>query len=74
MLSTVIINNVTASDAIGFKYQLETDGLVRDRDFVWHYSPVKYEDWFGSPKQESWVKFDFSNPSLASFYCVKWTR
>ena len=74
MSSIVTINNVTASDAIGFKYQLETDGLVMNRDFVWIYNPVKYDDWFSGNKEESCVKFDFSNPTLASFYRVKWTR
>lgn len=73
MLSTVTIDNVSASDAIGFKHQLEADGLIMHQDFIWHYSPVKYDQPTGDSSVSN-ARFDFANPSLASFYRVKWTR
>ena len=71
-LSTVTINNISAPEAIGLKYQLETDGLVIFQDFTWHYSPLKYDQFTGDTTSSS-VRFDFASPSLASFYRVKWS-
>lgn len=68
----VVIKHITPNDAIDRKNQLLKDGLVIDQDFVWEYQQASYDnDGFSavSPKQ---VTFKFIDPSLATFYKLKW--
>lgn len=74
-MNNLIIENITAAEAIAFKYELDQSGLAVNQDYTWRYRPVKYNnDWSTQPIEQSQVVFEFSSPSLASFYRVKWAK
>lgn len=61
----ITLENIRASEAIEFKYELISAGLVLDVDFQWTwYSPADN----GTSK----VEFIFKNPSHATFYKLRW--
>lgn len=70
----VTILHISPVDAIELKDQLVAAGLVMDQDFTWEYHQARYDnDGFTAvtPKQAT---FSFFEPSLATFYQLKWTR
>jgi hypothetical protein len=69
----VVLNHLSASDALGLKQKLDESGLIMGHDYEWAYSPAKYDnDGFSAvtPRQ---VIFDFRDGSLATFFKLKWT-
>lgn len=75
MSSALVIDHITAQQALEYKKQLTQDGLVVNNDYSWKYQPIKYNDWSMSPKaQHSFVEFEFVDPALATFYRLKWAR
>lgn len=74
-MNNLIIENITAAEAIAFKYDLDQSGLAIEQDYTWRYYPVKYNhDWSTQPLERSRVVFSFCDPALASFYKLKWTK
>jgi hypothetical protein len=74
-MNSLTIENVNAAEAIALKYELAQSGLVLVQDYIWEYHPVKYNhDWSTNPLERSRVVFTFSDPALASFYRLKWTK
>lgn len=74
-MNTVIVTNLKPNDAIELKYELENAGLIHKQDFSWTYQPVKYDDgWSAEPIYGSQVAFEFTNPTLASYYRIKWAK
>jgi len=70
----VVINHVSPAEAIEFKNQLLSAGLVMNDDFTWKYTQAQYNnDGYiaVAPKQ---VVFEFRDPALATFYQLKWSR
>ncbi len=66
------IDHISPNDAIELKNQLLTAGLAMNDDFTWKYTQAQYNnDGYTavSPKQ---VVFEFRDPSLATFYKLKW--
>lgn len=61
----IYIENVRATTAIEYKHELEAAGLILNVDFEWkwHSSASHYT---------SVVEFTFKNPSLATFYKLRW--
>jgi hypothetical protein len=75
MSTKLVLSYITAQQALTYKQQLTEDGLTIGHDYVWRYQPVKYNsDWGADPIEESQVEFEFQNPSLASFYRIKWAK
>lgn len=74
MNSTVIIEFISAQQALEFKHQLDQDQLTIDQDYWWSYQPVKYNDWGQDNGQFSRATFEFKNSALASFYRLKWVK
>lgn len=69
----VVLNHLSASDALGLKQKLDESGLTMGHDYEWAYYPAKYDnDGFSAvtPRQ---VIFDFKDGSLATFFKLKWT-
>jgi hypothetical protein len=60
--------------AIELKNQLLAAGLVIDRDFVWEYHQARYDNDGFTPVDPKQVTFSFFEPSLATFYRLKWSR
>lgn len=61
----ITLDNIRASEAIEFKNELISAGLILDIDFQWTwYSP--------SEKGTSKVEFIFKNPAHATFYKLRW--
>jgi hypothetical protein len=68
------IDHLSPTEAIELKNQLLAAGLIIDKDFVWQYCPATYNnDGFSAvtPKQ---AIFSFFQPSMATFYQLKWSR
>ena len=60
---------------MALKFDLDQIGLKLNQDYTWRYQPVKYEDgWSYAPMHESQVVFEFTDPALASFYQIKWSK
>jgi len=60
--------------AIDLKNQLLAAGLIIDQDFIWEYRQATYDnDGYNAvtPKQAT---FEFQDPSMATFYQLKWLR
>lgn len=74
MSSTLVVDSITAHQALCYKEQLTQDGLVLNHDYSWIYQPIKYNDWGMSPIEQSCVEFEFVDPALASFYRLKWAK
>lgn len=75
MLNAVTITDITAAEAIAFKFDLDSAGLRLNHDYIWRYRPVKYNnDWSAEPIEQSQAVFEFTDPALASFYKLKWIR
>jgi hypothetical protein len=69
----VIVLHVGAVKALELKDQLLDAGLKLDQDFTWEYNQAHYDNdsWHAViPRQ---VKFSFVDPSLATFFKLKWT-
>jgi len=74
-MNNLVIENITAADAIALKHELDQSGLVNSQDYTWRYRPVKYNnDWSAYPIEQSQVVFEFDSPAVASFYRVKWAK
>ena len=74
MNNTVTIHDISAAQAIEFKYELVSAGLHADIDFFWKYTPSKYSSWSGDDQENSLAEYTFVNESMASFYRLKWTK
>lgn len=69
---------VSPYEALTRKIELVNDGLVMDRDFVWQYNPSKE---ISDPDNPDWhafsassATFTFTDPSVATFYQLKWAK
>ena len=70
---TVRVDNIEVFDALDLKNQLLLAGLVRDRDFEWAWITAEYDQFTGWTRQKH-AEFRFTDPSLATFYQLKWLR
>lgn len=70
----VVIEHIQPIEAVERKNQLLKDGLVLDQDFVWEYKPATYDNDGYSAVTPKQATFRFINPSLATFYKLKWAR
>lgn len=75
MSNKLTLSDITASEALLYKEQLNQAGLIVNQDYTWRYQPVKYNgDWSMYPIEHSQVEFDFADAAVASFYRLKWTK
>ena len=74
MTNEVIIYNISADRALALKHQIVADGLQPTIDFIWEFTPVTHNNWAGADYDESFAKYTFDDPALASFYRLKWAR
>lgn len=75
MLNQVTITNITAAEAMALKADLDNTGLVVNTDYTWRFQPVKYaNDYTMYEVEKSQVLFEFMDPTMASFYKLKWTK
>ena len=58
--------------AVELKDQLIRDGLVINKDFEWVYAPATYDNDGFTPVTPKQAVFSFTDPSLATFYQLKW--
>ena len=63
-----------SQQALAYKYQLDADGLVANQDYEWRYQKPVYDEFAWTNSEISHVTFAFRNPSLATFYKLKWAR
>jgi hypothetical protein len=74
MTNEVIIYNISADRALALKHQIVADGLQPTIDFIWEFTPVTHNNWARADSDESFAKYTFDDPALASFYRLKWAR
>lgn len=65
--------DANAQEAIEYKRQLDQDGLVVNQDYEWRYQKPVYDEFAWTDSEVSNVTFTFKNPSLATFYQLKWS-
>jgi hypothetical protein len=63
-----------SQQALAYKHQLDLDGLIVNQDYEWRYQKPVYDEFAWSDSEVSHVTFTFQNPSLATFYQLKWLR
>jgi hypothetical protein len=63
-----------AQRALALKHQLDLDGLIVNQDYEWRYQKPVYDEFSWTDSEVSHVTFTFRNPSLATFYQLKWAR
>jgi hypothetical protein len=63
-----------AQRALALKHQLDLDGLIVNQDYEWRYQKPVYDEFAWTDSEVSNVTFTFRNPSLATFYQLKWSR
>lgn len=68
----VRIAGITVTQALDFKQELMTAGLIMDHDFVWRYFQSNHETW--TQYHPSSVVFEFRDPAMATFYNLKWAK
>ena len=66
--------NCDAQRALALKHQLDLDGLIVNQDYEWRYQKPVYDEFAWTDSEVSHVTFTFQNPSLATFYQLKWSR
>lgn len=64
--NTIIINDIRPNDALEYKYDLTSSGYVVNKDFSWYWRAPSIHG-VGS------VEFYFSDPSIATFFRIKWS-
>ena len=75
MWTEVVFDGANSARGIEMAYALRSDGLVLDKDFTWTYIPkdsvvgLDGNKWMLSGKG---VIIGFQNPTLATFYSLKW--
>lgn len=77
MWTEVVFDGANSDQGIAMAYALRSDGLVLDKDFTWTYIPkdsvvgMDRNKWMLSEKS---VIIGFRDPTLATFYTLKWQR
>ena len=66
----VILRDIALIEIFQLKDQLVRDGLVMNRDFEWKYHPPQWDGF--TQEHPKHVEFSFQDPSLATFYQLKW--
>ena len=77
MWTEVVFEDATAVRAMEMAYALQAAGLVLNKDFIWTYIPrdsVVGLDETGYIVSGRKVTIRFRDPSLATFYSLKWQR
>lgn len=73
-MNQILLEHITAGEAVDFKNQLIRDGLVLDQDFCWSYYQARYDNFSGSAVTPRHARFDFVDGATATFYQLKWLR
>jgi hypothetical protein len=71
-MHTIRVDNIEVYDAIDLKNQLIRAGLVLDKDFKWTWVTAAWDSNNGWTRQKH-VEFEFTDPTLATFYQLKWS-
>jgi hypothetical protein len=69
-MHTVTVQHVSASRAIELSHAVQQAGLTQGQDYTWTYYPPTYDF---SSATVSRVEFQFAQPSMATFFSIKWT-
>lgn len=69
----VKIIDVNAVQALQLRDQLVESGLIQHQDFEFAYYQAVYES-FGPATQPRYVEFRFQDPTIATYYRIKWSR
>jgi hypothetical protein len=67
-LNTIRLENVRALAAVELKNELINSGLTQGTDFQWVWHPSQ-----APTHAKPAVEFIFKDPTLATFYALKWT-
>lgn len=70
-MNSIKIDVLSSPQAFELKYQLDADGLIWNEDYKWRYNPA-ISDWEHHNHRSAWVEFTFKEPSLATYYRMKW--
>ena len=74
MHQTILLYDVDVGTALDMKHELERAGLVMNQDFSWAFQQARWDNFSHEPSQPRYVKFEFVNPAMATYYQLKWTQ
>jgi hypothetical protein len=69
----VVLNHLSAADALSLKEKLDKSGLIIGHDYEWAYYQAKYDNDGFSAVQPKHAVFSFREGSIATFFKLKWT-
>ena len=72
MWTEIVFEQATAQWGIDRFHELQSHGLKPGIDFDWKYVPAT--TWYAETKHLRSVVMMFKDPSLATFYSLKWQR
>lgn len=70
----VIIAKQTANDIITIVHELRDQGLVQGVDFEFAYHSADYDNWSGDVIYNKHTVFRFADPTVASWFTLKYER
>lgn len=68
----VIVSNQSANDVINIVYELREQGFTQGVDFEFAYHAADYDNWSGDVTYNKHTVFRFANPSVASWFRLKY--
>jgi hypothetical protein len=71
-LHTVKIEHASPDDGIRMHREVQTLGLVHEKDYIWQYEPATHDNFSISNSTTRQVVFKFVDASMASFFGIKW--
>lgn len=75
MTHNVIVENISAVDAISIKHQLVNEfGLVDGRDFIWAWYPEVLDEFSYFVTRPKQLEVRFNNPTNATFFSLRFAR
>jgi len=68
----VTLAGASALDTLAIVHELETQGIMRDRDFTFEYHHTEYSNGFGDPITPRYSEFTFPDETMGIWFQLKY--
>ncbi len=68
----VALAGASAMDTLAIVHELETQGIMRDRDFTFEYHHTEYSNGFGDPITPRYSEFTFPDETMGIWFQLKY--
>jgi len=72
MVMIVTLAGASALDTLAIVHELETQGIMRDRDFTFEYHHTEYSNGFGDPITPRYSEFTFPDETMGIWFQLKY--